>query len=473
MRSAKSVEKAALVVLLLASQGAGAADLSFLQSLLDATPAGGWVKASTNTFSAAWPTGQDRPPPTPSGPESVAYAWSGFAWDSQRANLLLFGGGHANYVGNEVYVWNGTNGQWTLGALPSKVDISSGNGYVIGNDAPQSSHTYQTNIYVPVNDRFVVFGGASWNSGGTLANANGRTGAWWWNPALADPSRVGGGDGTGWNASRLGSNAWQVRPYDPWVGLPASGGGPNYIYGTTATRVEGGKDVIYLTMDQSGSGFPRLYRYELGTPSTPDTWQQVGVAGVNFLSSGAATIDTQRGLFVRTALANGPFYQSDLAVWNLANNNPANPSANPATGIQLVESNGTPWATSFAASIDYDAANDQYVIWDSRNQGTVWITRPEYLSNGALDPVWTIVRADSTTAAQPVGNHGDGVLGKWEYVEELGAFVAMDSYSFGTQDAAIWLYKPLAAAVPEAPVWQALLMGGALLGWSVRRRRRR
>ncbi|MBL8334670.1 MAG: hypothetical protein JNM08_16285, partial [Rubrivivax sp.] len=69
--------------------------------------------------------------------------------------------------------------------------------------------------------------------------------------------------------------------------------------------------------------------------------------------------------------------------------------------------------------------------------------------------------------------HGDGVLGKWEYVEELGAFVAMDSYSFGTQDAAIWLYKPLAAAVPEAPVWQALLMGGALLGWSVRRRRRR
>lgn len=465
--------KAAVVALLLAGEGSWAADLSYLQGLLDATPAGGWVKASTNTFSAAWPTGADLPPPTPSGPAAVAYSWSGFAWDSQRASLLLFGGGHANYVGNEVYAWNGTSGQWTLGTLPSKVDISSGNGFVLGNGAPQSSHTYQTNIYAPVNDRFVVFGGASWNSGGSLADANGRTGPWWWNPALADSTKVGGGDGTGWNPSRLGSNSWQVRPYDPWVGMSPLSGTRNYIYGTTANRVEGGKDVIYVTMDQNASGVPNLYRYELGSPSTPDTWQQVGVAGWNYLASGAAMIDTQRGLFVRTALPAQAPYISDLAVWDLANNNATNPSANPAKNIQLVEANGTPWVTSFAASIDYDAANDQYIIWDSRNQGTVWITRPEYLSDGALDPVWTIVRADSTTAAQPVGNHGDGVLGKWEYVEELGAFVAMDSYDFGSKDSAIWLYKPLAAAVPEVPVWQALLMGGALLGWSARRRRRR
>lgn len=461
-----------LVASLLASSvpAAKAADLTYLQSLLDATPAGGWVQASTATFATAWPTGADLPPPLPSGPRAVAYAWSGVGWDSQRGNLLLFGGGHANYVGNEVYVWHGSDGTWSLGSLPSRVDTSSGLGYVMGNDAPQSSHTYQTNIYVPVNDRFVVFGGASWNTGNSLANANGRTGAWWWDPALADPTKVGGGDGTGWNATRLGSGAWQVRPYDPWVGGNPSSMTPNYIYGTTASRIEGGHDVIYLTMDQNASGFPKLYRYELGSASTPDTWQTVGVTASSYLSSGAATIDTTRGLFVRTAMRSGATYLSDLAVWDLSKNNAANPNANRETSIQLQDTTGAAWDTNFATSIDYDAANDQYVMWDSRNRGTVWVTKPEYLGNGSLDPVWTVVRMDSTSATQPVGGHSDGVLGKWEYVEELGAFVAMDSYNFSTDDAAIWLYKPLAAAVPEPHVWQAMLSGLLLLGWLMRRR---
>jgi hypothetical protein len=53
------------------------------------------------------------------------------------------------------------------------------------------------------------------------------------------------------------------------------------------------------------------------------------------------------------------------------------------------------------------------------------------------------------------------VLGKWKYVDELGAFVAMDAYSSATQDSAIWLYKPI-TAVPEPETW-ALMAGGLLL----------
>ncbi|WIT11105.1 hypothetical protein PFX98_19700 [Paucibacter sediminis] len=450
------------------SAAAQASDLSYLKGLLDATPAGGWVKANTNVFTAASPTGADAAPSVPSGPIAVTYAWAGMAWDGSRGNILLFGGGHANYVGNEVYIWQGSDGTWTRGSLPSKVDLSTG--FVLGAGAPQSSHTYQTTIYAPGTDRLVVFGGAAWNGGGAPSDANGRTGAWWWNPSLADPNKVGGGDNTGWDSTRAGSNSWQVRPYDPWVGMdPLTG--RSFANGTSAYRSEGGKDVVYLTLDQNSSGLPALFRYELGTPNTPDSWSQVGIdSGATFLSSGAAAIDTAHGLFVRTAMTGGSF-QNDLAVWDLSKNNAANPSLNKEVGVKLVDTNGGDWVPNFSTSVAYDSATGQLVFWDGTAGGTVWTAKAEFLQDGSLDTVWTVHKAESTTAAQPKGNFGDGVLGKWEYAPELGAFIAMDTPDLAAGDAGIWLYKPL-AAVPEASTTAMLTVGLLGLGLVARRRRR-
>lgn len=446
-----------------------AADYTYLQNLLNATPAGGWVKASTNKFIDAAPTGADQAPPSPSGPLAVTYAWSGMAWDGSRGNIILYGGGHANYVGNEVYLWQGSNGTWTRGSLPSQVDLSTG--YVNGGGAPQSSHTYQTNIYAPINDRFVMFGGAAWNSGGAPVDANGRTGVWWWNPALADANKVGGATGTGWNPSSQGSNSWQARPYDPWVGMPA-GSGRSYIYGTSAYRAENGKDVIYLTLDQNSSGLPALFRYELGSPGTPDSWSMVGVDfGSAYIQSGAAAIDSANGLFVRTALTGGSFV-NDLAVWDLSKSNAANPTANKEFGVRLVTETGQDWATNASTSVAYNAQTGELVFWDGTAGGTVWTTKAEYLADGKLDSVWTIHKASSSTAAQPKGNFTDGVLGKWEYAPELGAFIAMDAAD-ASGDAAIWLYKPMAAAVPETSTWAMMLAGMMGLGLMSRRRRQR
>src|SRR6187455_860907 len=50
-----------------------------LSSLLAAAPEGGWVKASTNFYSDAWPTGADAVPGTRGFPGAVVYAWSSFA----------------------------------------------------------------------------------------------------------------------------------------------------------------------------------------------------------------------------------------------------------------------------------------------------------------------------------------------------------------------------------------------------------
>src|SRR5687768_12653866 len=111
-----------------------------LSSLLASVPEGGWVKASTNIFSEAWPTGADAVPETLGWTGNVVSAWSSFAWDSTRGNLILWGGGHANYSGNEVYVWDGGTGKWGRGSLPTRIDVPTG--FVVDPTTPQSSHTY-------------------------------------------------------------------------------------------------------------------------------------------------------------------------------------------------------------------------------------------------------------------------------------------------------------------------------------------
>jgi hypothetical protein len=71
------------------------------------------------------------------------------------------------------------------------------------------------------------------------------------------------------------------------------------------------------------------------------------------------------------------------------------------------------------------------------------------------------------TIAQPDGDFQTGVLGKWHYVDDLDAFIALDEYDHSTADAAVWLYKPFSVTdaptgpVPEPASWLMLLLGFA------------
>ena len=68
-----------------------------------------WLQVNANLYSDVWT------PPRPraarqwrhrSPPSKIIQPWSGFAWDSNRGDLILYGGGHANYPGNDVYRWH-------------------------------------------------------------------------------------------------------------------------------------------------------------------------------------------------------------------------------------------------------------------------------------------------------------------------------------------------------------------------------
>lgn len=442
-----------------------ALDLSYLQGLLAATPEGGWVQANTNNFSDAWASTQAGGVPN-SNPAAVVHAWSSFAWDSNRGNLLLFGGGHANYAGNEMYVWQGSDGTWTRGSLPSRLERygTTSTFFTVDNAAPQSAHTYDNNIYVPVNDMFVTFGGAAFNSGGvfTVKGPDGKptpAGPWMWDPNKADPNKVGGTDGSGYNLASSGGNMW-TNQYGKWVGNLGS----DYLEGYTAYNKENGRDVIYVT-GAGGGGWPSLFRYELGNVRAGElgSFEKVAVAWNAPSFQGTATIDTANGLFIRTTSVNG--FSMGFGVWDLAKSNAANPDANRDIAIYLVNEDGTPFDMNVDFGIDFDSKNGKILMWDGRDNGTIWETEAAYDGSGKLLTTWVVKKRLSVTIAQPDGDFQTGVLGKWHYIDDLDAFIALDEYDYSTADAAVWLYKPFSdsepptGTIPEPSSWLLLLLG--------------
>ena len=180
--------------------------LSRVETLLAATPEGGWVQLNTNIYSDAWATGSIAVDyPSYSNPAAIVRAWSSTAWDSTRGDLLLWGGGHANYAGNEMYVWNAQSGEWARGSVSSRVDKSTTNNYVVDNAAPQSAHTYDNNLYLPVNDMFLTFGGGGFSERREFCSLG-------WQPrrTLAVGSKQGRS-----KQGRRYDRVW-VRPYLHW-----------------------------------------------------------------------------------------------------------------------------------------------------------------------------------------------------------------------------------------------------------------
>jgi hypothetical protein len=115
-----SVAAAAIGLFLAAAPVAAQADLL---TLVRAAPPGSWLRVNQNSIASVWTPEALRNAWTVQGtePSRIIGAWSSFAWDSRRSSLLIYGGGHANYSGNEVYTFNGRTLLWERSSLPSRV----------------------------------------------------------------------------------------------------------------------------------------------------------------------------------------------------------------------------------------------------------------------------------------------------------------------------------------------------------------
>jgi hypothetical protein len=108
--------------------------------------------------------------PSPDRYPNVIRPWSGGAYDTKRDRLIVWGGGHGDYDGNEIYAFDMKDFRWRRLTDPSPFppgDEENRHGKGAHPDgAPISRHSYDYIDYVPGADRFFVGGGAGiWWSG--------------------------------------------------------------------------------------------------------------------------------------------------------------------------------------------------------------------------------------------------------------------------------------------------------------------
>lgn len=91
-------------------------------------------------------------------------AWSGGSFDSKRDRMMVWGGGHDDYCGNETYAFDLNTLRWSVlesGSSQGSIYQDSPTG-AYGDGKPTSRHTYGGQCYIPGADLLFVFSGCSW-----------------------------------------------------------------------------------------------------------------------------------------------------------------------------------------------------------------------------------------------------------------------------------------------------------------------
>ena len=428
------------VLALLSVAASSQPDLSNLITLLNSIPEGSWIRVNTNNFSDSFAPADllQSHFPSATAPSALINAWSSFAWDSNRGDLIIFGGGHANYTGNEIYRWHGTSQLWERASLPSEIvllNIANDSTAIDGAmNAPVSAHTYDNQEFLPNMDRFITFGGAAYNGGnfkiklsdGSINN----TGPYFWDPSRGDPNKVGGTTGShvqtvAPHPEVLGGNMWQNR--DIFSGRLPDAYIPDFVNTQGDYTSDKGIDTVYQTSHGS------LFKYQVTNlnDSTTDTWEPVGAAITGIYSfQGAGAYDPSRKLFLRTGTAVTP-----LVYWDLRTPGPGNPDT---VVTSITDLSGT-FAMNVNCGLDFEPVRNVFLVWGGG--GKVWKIVPPATP---ATTGWTVTEDSSPVGVVPDVDVGTGVLGKFKYISNLHAFMALQNKLAGN----IWLYKPVGWTAP-------------------------
>lgn len=435
----------------LALTSTGAPDLSSLRTIVAGMAEGEWRRVNLNQFSSVWTPAALRPllglsNPNPS---TIILAWSSFGWDPNRAALLLYGGGHANYRGNDTYLWRASTQLWERASLPSEMIQTPTKGFWNAIDgvakAPASAHTYDNTIFLPLLDRLLVLGGAADSNGGpylteTAAGTTRYTGPYLFDPARAHPDKVGGSTGSHVKrvapyAEVVGGNMWSNR--ESWLNASTLSTPPDEVLsnGCTGYAVENGRDTVYVR----SAG--RLFRYVINDLNNPaaDTWTNVGryyYGGSGDQSTCA--YDPVRKIFVSSHISH-PFIFWNLATPGFDNRDTLVTPTDPSGEFPTLLASGAIKLSRCA--FEFDPIRNHFRLWCG--DGRVWtLTAPPIASAAG----WTIVKAPAPVGLVPTESLGTGILGKWKYIPNLDVFMGLADSVLGN----IWLYKPVGWVNPTA-----------------------
>ncbi len=275
---------------------------------LDTLQPGQWYQAPSSNLSSLDPCPASNC--SYSGVEghtAVMNSWSGGAYDTKRDRLIVWGGGHNAYAGNEVYVFDIATLTWSRATEPSTSIAADTLYYLDGK--PSARHTYNMLVYVPDPvDRFMAVG-----AGSTYGEV--------------------GGSGSAVDAFNFATNTWSARASIPGAAGYAA------MYGSVAAY-DAGSGHVWFHDTLSGT----LREYD----PLANTWQ---VRVSNYLEDySTAAVDPVRHLMVTVGGKTG------ILAWNLSS--PTGAPVKPTTsGDTTIESAQAP-------GFVYDSASKLFVGWD-------------------------------------------------------------------------------------------------------------
>jgi hypothetical protein len=291
--------------------------------------------------------------------DAVMSAWSGGLFDTNRNRFVMWGGGHTDYFGNEIYAVNLNTNPITVTLVK---DASHGSAVSNVNSCPDtyndgtmsSRHTYSGLVYIPTTDRYWEFGGAV-------------------------PGPCG----------NFSSNTWSFNPTTLAWTQDNAGGGPNS--GANGSLPSAAYDSVNNAIYMVENNVPNFWRYNVA----PKTWTNLGGVSIVCQSSNiTAVIDPVRRLYF--CIGGGAFSKVSL-------NSPSTASNLTASGCSTLKNTPAP---GFA----YDPVQQRMVGWAGGN--TVYIYNPD------TDSCTT-----QTFSGGPTTIQGNGTYGRFQYSPASGVFI--------------------------------------------------
>ena len=348
------------------------------------------------------------------GPNTIVNAWSGGTLDTKRNRLVIWGGGHTDYAGNEVYAFNLNTLKWERLSDPSSIAGYDGKSGEYPDGTPASTHTYDAITYLPdpYDGLFVSMLPAIFQTGSASLVTwlfEFKTGQWKkLGPALE------------------GIYGNSMTAYDPGTGHVWEQGG-----------VFGG-DAFILEFDPGRNIWTRRNN---GSDNLPYYIQTVAIDPSDQLlvAVGGGTSLMLQGLSTRIA----------VDVWDLNRPGKANtPVRSGPADVENAPSPGFAWYPPGKAFVGWPNGGGAVYTLDPKTW--TWTMHPPAADNMVAPP--------SSTAS-------GGTFGRFQYVPSMGVFVLVNA-----PDQNVYLYKPDFKAgrpSPSCPPSSVTNAGSATFGLGI------
>lgn len=318
------------------------------------------------------------------GPSSVVTAWGGGALG--KDSLFVWGGGHMDYGGNEVYRLRLTDLTWERLTTPSKYIEPCDPVCKTVDDSPTSTHSYDGVQYIFELDRLWVGSGSGYPSG------NGASQSYFFNVQNLT-----------WEKLKVERTGWLGSDWDPISKL-------------------------MLINDNAA----RLTAWD---PMT-DTYHNTSAYNWS-VSDTSSALDWRTRKFVSLS---GDAERTRLLYWDLKNVQFRDPNSkipwNQFAETYRVENGNLVQfmpATKHRMGIEYDPDTGYLVAWDGGP--SVWTLNTETW-------VWTEITPKSTInpnrmmASDPTREKTRGIYGRWRYIPSLKVF-----FGYNDVNGYPWIFK--------------------------------